>query len=54
MKKDSYHVVIVKSTVVPGTTEKLVKVITENSGLSVYEDFGIGMNPEFLKEGKRL
>ncbi len=47
-----YKVVVVKSTCVPGTTEKLVgKTIETLSGRKVGEGFGLGMNPEFLREG---
>ncbi|MBC2708223.1 MAG: UDP-glucose/GDP-mannose dehydrogenase family protein [ANME-2 cluster archaeon] len=54
-KKDGYHVVVVKSTVVPETTEKVVVPIIERaSGRKPGVDFGAGMNPEFLREGKAV
>jgi UDPglucose 6-dehydrogenase len=49
--KNSYQVIVVKSTVVPGTTEDLIPVIEQISGKKCNQDFGIAMNPEFLKEG---
>ncbi|MFO7792618.1 MAG: UDP-glucose/GDP-mannose dehydrogenase family protein [Candidatus Saliniplasma sp.] len=52
--KDEYHVFCVKSTVVPGTTEEKVLPILERSDKVVGEDFGLGMNPEFLREGIAL
>ncbi|MCK4497462.1 MAG: UDP-glucose/GDP-mannose dehydrogenase family protein [Candidatus Aenigmarchaeota archaeon] len=54
-KKDSYHVVVVKSTVPPRTTEKLViPNLEEFSGKKAGEGFGVCMNPEFLREGSAL
>ena len=51
-KKPSYHAVIVKSTVVPGTTDDVVRPLLEqHSGKTAGRDFGVGMNPEFLSEG---
>ena len=50
-KKD-FHITIIKSTVVPGTTINLVKPILEReSGKVCGEDFGLCMNPEFLRQG---
>lgn len=50
--KRSYHLVVVKSTVVPGTTENVViPTLEEYSGKSAREgEIGICMNPEFLTE----
>jgi UDPglucose 6-dehydrogenase len=49
---DRYHVVAVKSTVVPGTTEEVVgPAVARTSGREVGGGFGLAMNPEFLREG---
>lgn len=54
-KKDTYHLVVVKSTVVPGTTENVVKpLIEKHSNKQCGSDFGLCMNPEFLREGSAL
>src|SRR4051794_7767254 len=51
-RKPGYHVVVVKSTVVPGTTDDVVRSLLEQaSGKRAGADFGVGMNPEFLSEG---
>lgn len=49
--KGDYHIVVVKSTVVPTTTEKtIIPLLEENSGKKVGRDFGVCVNPEFLTE----
>ena len=49
--KDEYHLVVVKSTVVPGTTEKVIIPILEKySSKKASESLGVCMNPEFLTE----
>jgi UDPglucose 6-dehydrogenase len=55
----AYHVVVVKSTVVPGTTDEVVApLIRENARYEGYGGdegvIGIAMNPEFLREGKAV
>jgi GDP-mannose 6-dehydrogenase len=46
------HTVVVRSTVLPGTTEDIVIAALERtSGLKAGRDFGVAMNPEYLREG---
>lgn len=53
--KEKYHLVIVKSTVVPGTCDNIVRTIIEqNSGKEHGQDFGVAMCPEFLREGQAV
>jgi len=55
LREKDYHVVVVKSTVVPGTTENLVvPVLEKESGKKAGKGFGVCMNPEFLREGSAL
>ncbi|MDH5363305.1 MAG: UDP-glucose/GDP-mannose dehydrogenase family protein, partial [Aigarchaeota archaeon] len=53
--KDGYHLVVVKSTVIPVTTEKTVRPIIERfSGKACGSGFGLCMSPEFLREGSAV
>jgi UDPglucose 6-dehydrogenase len=54
-KKPGYHLVVVKSTVIPGTTSNVVKPILERSTeTKVGPKLGLCANPEFLKEGTAI
>jgi len=50
--KPDYHVVVTRSTVIPGTTrDVIIPLLTGASGKTAGDDFGIAFNPEFLQEG---
>jgi UDPglucose 6-dehydrogenase len=54
-EKDSFHVISVKSTVIPGTTDGVVQpAIEARSGKKAGVEFGLAMTPEFLKEGSAI
>lgn len=54
-RKAGYHLVVVKSTVVPGTTDlQVLPALEHSSGKKAGVDFGVGMNPEFLSEGEAV
>jgi nucleotide sugar dehydrogenase len=54
-RKNAYHLVVVKSTVTPGTVRRPVKAaLEESSGLVAGRDFGLCMNPEFLRQGSAI
>jgi GDP-mannose 6-dehydrogenase len=50
-----FHVVVIRSTILPGTMLKLVVPTLERaSGRSAAVDFGVAVNPEFLREGSAV
>jgi UDPglucose 6-dehydrogenase len=54
-EKEDYHLVVVKSTVIPGTVEeRLEPLLEEVSGKEADEEFGIAVNPEFQSQGSAV
>ena len=49
--KADFHIISIRSTVLPGTNEKVGKIIEEASGKTRGKDFTVVSNPEFLREG---
>ncbi len=53
--KEGGHLVVVKSTVVPGTTERVVApIVAEASGRELGDSLLVAVNPEFLREGSAV
>ena len=54
-RKDSYHCVVFRSTVLPGTVRNvLIPILSEAAKKTVHQDFDVCFNPEFLREGSAI
>ena len=54
-KKQTYHIIAIRSTMLPGTIAGLVMPTLEvYSGKRAGRDFGVAINPEFLREGTSI
>lgn len=55
LEKKEYHLIVVRSTVLPGTIRnKIVPIIEKHSKLKAGQDFGVCSNPEFAREESTL
>lgn len=53
--KTSWHTVVIRSTILPGTTRQIIiPILEEQSGKKAGTDFGVCNNPEFLREGSAV
>lgn len=52
--KNAFHVIAVRSTVLPGTNMKIAEIIEAESGKTRNKDFAMVSNPEFLREGTAI
>ena len=53
--KAQRHIVVIRSTMLPGTVQNtVIPALEETSGKKAGTDFGICINPEFLREGSSL
>ena len=54
-EKESYHIVVIRSTILPGTIEdKLLPILIKQSGKGLDKGFGVVANPEFMREAKAV
>ncbi|NII28908.1 UDP-glucose/GDP-mannose dehydrogenase family protein [Pseudoflavitalea sp. X16] len=53
-RKNTFHTVVIRSTVLPGTNRKVSGIIEEHSGKKRNEAFAVISNPEFLREGSAV
>ncbi len=52
--KQGFHIISIRSTVLPGTNQKVGEIIEETSGKRRDKDFAVVSNPEFLREGTSI
>jgi len=51
---EDYKTIVLKSTVLPTTSEKCIQILEEESGKEHWTDFGFVYNPEFMQEGSAI
>jgi GDP-mannose 6-dehydrogenase len=52
--KNGFHIIVIRSTVIPGTNEEVQQIVARKSGKTPNRDFAVVSNPEFLREGSAV
>lgn len=52
--KNDFHIIAIRSTIMPGTCKKFGEIVEEESGKILNQDFTVLSNPEFLREGSAV
>ena len=53
-EKEDFHIIVIRSTGLPGTNAEVCEIVKNHSGKKEDEDFAIVSNPEFLREGSAV
>ncbi len=54
LRKKKYHLIVIRSTMFPGSLDVLIEILEKSSGKKCHRDFDIATNPEFLREGSAI
>jgi len=54
LRKKKSHIIVIRSTMFPGSFERVKDIIEKNSGKKYGKDFHLATNPEFLREGTAI
>lgn len=54
IREKDYHIIVIRSTMFPGSFEMLKKILEKFSEKKYGKDFDIAVNPEFLREGNAI
>jgi GDP-mannose 6-dehydrogenase len=52
--KDTFHIIVIRSTILPGTCDKFADIVEKVSDKKRNENFAVVDNPEFLREGSAV
>lgn len=53
-QKNDFHIIVIRSTIIPGTVKQFSEIVERVSGKKLGEDFSVACNPEFLREGSAV